>query len=179
GQDQALALGARRLHPLLQLQAKFRINREINVKSIEFSNSGSEEFENYDVKQLEKEIDKILSDASKYFRNNPDMQHIIKKFGKLAFLGHYNDEIYNNDTGLNDNELKKFLKMYDRTYKAPVKRLLMEYYRVLHNPNMEFEGTILDKLNFKPCSICLNGIRYSEQIKSKEDNRSGNGGVAG
>lgn len=143
-----------------KLQAHFSINREMSLKSYERPNSGAEEKENYSVSDLEKKIDDLLKEAGKYFKANPEKQAIIKRFGKLTFLAYVHGNIYTNDSGLNDDELKAFLKMYDEKFKKPVKELLIEYYRVLHNPDMTFDGTLLDKINFRPCGHCLNPNNY-------------------
>jgi len=52
------------------------------------------------------------------------------------------------------------LRMYDEKFKKPVKDLLIEYYRLLHNPEMTFSGTLLDKLNFRPCGHCMNDSNH-------------------
>lgn len=140
---------------IFKLQHHFLILREINPQSIEFENSGQEEIKNYDIKELENKIDSIISDASRYYWDNPDKQSVIRRFGKLTFLAYVNGDIYTNDSGLNDDELKTFLRQYDNNFKTPVKNLLIEYYRLLHNPDMTFEGRLLDKLNFKPCRACM------------------------
>lgn len=141
---------------IFKLQARFLITREINPKSIDYSNSGSEEVKNYNVQDLENQIDEILREAGRFYNANPDKQQIIKRFGKLTFLAYVHGNIYSNDSGLNDDELKDFLRMYDEKFKKPVKDLLIEYYRLLHNPEMTFSGTLLDKLNFRPCGHCMN-----------------------
>lgn len=138
-----------------KMQAMFRITREINPKSIEHSNSGTEEVKNYSILDLENQIDDILREAARFYKDNPDKQQIIKRFGKLTFLAYVHGNIYTNDSGLNDDELKEFLRSYDEKFKKPVKDLLLEYYRLLHNPDMTFTGTLLDKFNFRPCGHCL------------------------
>lgn len=125
-----------------------------NPYSIEYSNSGIEDFSNLSLMELENKIDSILKDAAKYYKENPEKQILIKRFGKLTFLAYVSSDIYRNDTGLNDDELKDFLKFYDFTFKQPVRELLIQYYRVLYNPEMTFDGVLLDKLNFKPCGEC-------------------------
>src|SRR5690606_28021445 len=61
---------------ILKMQANFFITREINPKSIELNNSGSEKVKNYSIQQLENEIDDILREAGKFYRENPDKQQI-------------------------------------------------------------------------------------------------------
>ena len=154
---------------IFKMQAQFRITREIIPESIKKPNSGVTEKENYNVQDLEHEIDEILREAGRFYWENPDKQTIIKRFGKLTFLAFVKGNIFNNDTGLNDIDLKEFLKMYENKFKKPVKDLLVEYYRILYNPEMTFSGLLLDKLNFRPCGHCL-GIFSDddEDINSSE-----------
>jgi hypothetical protein len=112
------------------------------------------EIENYDLQELEREIDKIISQAGRFFVTNPDKQSILKRFQKLTFLAYSAKEIYSNDTGLSDPELKEFLMKYDLSFKKPLKRLLLEYYRVKYNPELSFQGKLLEQLNFRLCSSC-------------------------
>ena len=125
-----------------------------NPKAIDYSNSGSEDYSNLNLEELENKIDEILRAAGKYFKENPNKQQLIRRFGKLTFLAYVNGNIYKNDTGLNDQQLKDFLKEYDQTFKQPVKDLLIQYYRVLYNFQMAFEGSLLDKFGFRLCSEC-------------------------
>jgi len=137
---------------LKQLDIKWNIQRNLN--EIEKDNSGTLDFENYDLSKLESEIDRIIHEAGKYFTSNPDKQSIIRRFQKLTFLAEKREAIENNDTQLNDYELKEFLREYENNFKKPVKELLIEYYRVKYNPDLSFDGKILEKLNFRECSTC-------------------------
>lgn len=148
-----------------KMQARFLITAVINPKSIQFNNSGSKEEKNYSIQNLENEIDSILRDAASFYRNNPDKQDVIRRYGKLTFLAYVHGDIYTNDSGLNDSDLKDFLKMYNEKFKKPVKNLLLEYYRLLYNPDMTFSDTLLDKLGFRPCGSCLDNYYVDSFIK--------------
>lgn len=142
-----------------------------NVSEIEKDNSGIKEIENYDLQELEKEIDKIISEAGRFFVTNPDKQSVIRRFQKLTFLAYSTKEIYSNDTGLSDPELKEFLLKYDQSFKKPLKRLLLEYYRVKYNPELSFQGKLLEQLNFRPCFSCSetdNGNNVINAINDSE-----------
>jgi hypothetical protein len=129
-------------------------NVSLNLREIERENSGIGEVENLNLNELEREIDKIISEAGKFFHANPDKQTIIKRFSKLTFLGYLTTPIYSNETGLADDELKEFLRYYDQMFKKPTKKLLLEYYKLLYNPKLEFRGKLLEQLNFRECSLC-------------------------
>ncbi|MEZ5046575.1 MAG: hypothetical protein R2831_06250 [Chitinophagaceae bacterium] len=63
--------------------------------------------------ELRQEIDQIISEAGRYFVNNKDKQHIIRRFQKLTFLAYRKGNIDINDTELSDDELRQFLLEYD------------------------------------------------------------------
>jgi len=137
---------------LKELDTNHNIQRRI--EEIEKNNSGIEEMENWSLTKLEAEIDKIIYAAGKYFKENESKQDIIKRFQKLTFLAYRNEKIKVNDTELSDEDLKSFLMEYDTKFKKPIMELLFYYYRVLYNPDMSFEGELLERLNFRPCSAC-------------------------
>jgi len=137
---------------LKKLDIRWNIQR--NVNEIERNNSGVESIENLNLAELEVEIDKIISEAGRYFVNNKDKQHIIRRFQKLTFLAYRKGRIDINDTELTDDELKEFLLEYDTKFKKPIKELLIQYYRVKYNPDLSFEGQLLERLNFRSCSVC-------------------------
>jgi hypothetical protein len=135
-----------------------KLDREWNVlrnpEEIERDNSGAESIDNLNLEELELEIGKIMENAGKYFVNNKDKQNIIRRFQKLTFLAYKAEEIDINDTALSDEDLKAFLKEYDEQFKRPIKELLIQYYRIQYNPDLSFEGDLLEKLNFRCCSAC-------------------------
>ena len=83
-------------------------------------------------------------------------KEIISRFQKYTFLAYSTKDIQNNNTRFTDEAIKKFLKQYDVHFKRPIKDLLIEYYRVLHNPDLKFEGNLLEQLGFRPCGACHN-----------------------
>jgi len=127
---------------------------QVNPKAINYENSGVEEKENLSLLQIESRIDSILREAGKFWNENPSKQDIIRRFQKHTFLGYKSKEIENNDTHLSDKELKVFLINYDTKFKKPIKDLLIEYYRIKLNPDLQFEGRILEQLGFQCCSSC-------------------------
>jgi len=137
-----------------------------NPLAIDYSNSGLEDFSNLNLSEVENRIDEIIREAGKYYKENPEKQRLISRFGRLTFLAYVYGDIYNNDSGLNDEDLKTFLKFYDRTFKQPVKELLIQYYRVIHNPTMTFDGSLLEKLNFKQCGACHRHLHSNPDKKN-------------
>jgi hypothetical protein len=129
----------------------------MNPKAIDYENSGVEVKENLNLEELEKRINKFISDAGQYFINaDQEKKEIIRRFQKYTFIAYSNKDIQNNNTRYTDEAIKKFLKQYDVHFKRPIKDLLIEYYRVLHNPELKFEGNLLEQLGFKQCGACNN-----------------------
>lgn len=151
---------------VFRLQSAFGV--QMNPASINFDNSGVEEIENLELPDLELKIDELIRKAGRYFNESPpDKKELLNRFQKYTWLAYSHKEITNNTTGLSDTELKDFLREYDKEYKKPVKNILIEYYRILYNPDMKFEGTLLEQLGFKPCAECHEHYKVIEQIDIK------------
>ena len=146
-----------------------RYGIQSNIGEVDYKNSGAEEKENLDLPELEKRIDSLLNEAGSFFRNSDSVhQNIIRKLGKLTFLAYSYKKIYSNDSGMSDEALKGFLGSYDIKFKKPIKVLLREYYRVLYNPEMKFEGKLLEALGFRPCGSC-HGQYSSLPVENSEN----------
>ena len=136
-----------------RMVAAFGINEVI--KQVRYDNSGVEFRENLNLAELEDVINDLIMQASKFIVNiSPLEQTVIKRFGKLTFLAYTKREIANNDTGFSDEQLKEFLKKFADDYKVPITKCLEEYYRVYFNPELKFNGALLEELGFKRCSSC-------------------------
>lgn len=138
---------------LRKLDVRWNIKRQ--VAEVEYNNSGAEVIHNYDLKELECRIDAVISDAGKFYVSNKEKQPVIRKFQKLTFLAYIQGPIAINDTVLSDVELKEFLHDYNLRFKNPIKHLLIEFYRIKFNPDLSFDGYLLEQLNFKPCTECV------------------------
>ncbi len=135
---------------------------------VKWDNSKVKNIENYELKELEKElkeleekIHNIIRDSKIYFRENPDKQEIIKRFQKRTYLAYKDDEILDNNTAFSDAQLKEFLLFFDENFKQKIWKLLIEYYKVKFNPELSFEGKLLEQLNFRPCQACHNNNKVS------------------
>jgi len=58
--------------------------------------------------------------------------------------------------------VKDLLKKYDNEFKKPLKKMLIEYYRLKHNPEIRMEGEVLELLGFKPCAFCHDDVFFVE-----------------
>lgn len=137
------------------VQLRFIYVGEINEKSIELKNSGVSFNENYSMEQLQKRIDSLLDEFNEYFHSNPVVREILYRYQKWTFLAFRDKPIENNFTGISDTDLKHLLKGIEEKWKKPVKDFLVEYYRIKFNPDLEFDGQILDKLGMRSCGKCL------------------------
>ncbi|MFD2787051.1 hypothetical protein [Hymenobacter rubripertinctus] len=135
------------------MQNYFRITDDI--KPVEYKNSGIEIFENLDLSGLEDKIDDLLKSVTNFIiESNTEIREIIMRYGKRTFLAYTKHEITDNDTALNDKDLRKFLEDYSQKFKIPIEKYLSEYYRVYFNPDLQFEGPLLEEVGFKKCSLC-------------------------
>jgi hypothetical protein len=139
---------------VMRLRLKWGI--ETNPNAIIISNSGSTEIENLNIEDLERKIDLTIKNAGKFYYENEKNKTILHKFSKFTYLAYKAEKIEKNETIYSDEEIKILLKDYDNKFKRPLKGMLIEYYRLKHNPNINFEGTILEKLGFKQCGHCHN-----------------------
>ena len=127
----------------------------VKIEEIIKDNSGTESLLNSELSKLENQINNLLKEAGKYYYANSKHTKILKQYSKFAFLGTYNEPLYNNNTGYSDEEVKSFLVIYEEKFKRPIKDMLRNYYRVKFNPELEMEGYLLDQLGFRPCSHCF------------------------
>lgn len=123
--------------------------------AVDYDNTGATEFDNLNLDDLEDRIDSVLRAAGNFYKDNPDKQSVIKRFQKFTYLAYKNEEIRNNDTELTDTELKSFLFEYDYKFKKPFKDLLLQYYMVRFNPDLKFNGLLLEQLGFRKCKSCF------------------------
>jgi len=125
-----------------------------NPRAIIKENSGLIQMENLTLDEMEKKIDGLIKEAGRYYFNSNKNKVILRRFSKYANIAYKNDDIYNNDTGYSDEEVKSLLKDYDIKFKKPLKHLLVQYYRIKLNPEIKMEGYLLEDLGFKPCAHC-------------------------
>ena len=136
----------------MRLQLAFRIS--INPKAINYENSGNTDFSNVTVAELENSIDNLLRAAGRFYYASEKNTQILRQFGKYSCIAFNDNPLNNNDTDYSDHEVKEFLKEYHQQFKLPLRKLLIEYYRVKLNPDLDFEENLLEVLGFKKCGNC-------------------------
>lgn len=135
-----------------RLQAAFDV--QTNPQAINYENSGYNELENEDLGELEKKIDGLIKAAGRYYYKDDKHKEILKAFSKKSFYAHRTGPIEENRTGFSDQEVRLLLKEYEEQFKKPLKRMLITYYRLKFNPDIQMEGHFLEALGFKPCGHC-------------------------
>ena len=77
--------------------------------------------------------------------------------------------VKDNDTGINDKEIREILLKLEFDVKDPLKQLLVNWYRAKQNPELKFDGKILDQLGFKACPRCASaGFVHKDKQKKVE-----------
>ncbi len=137
---------------VMRLQARWGI--VTNVNAISRGNSGHLELDNITIKDLESRIDNLIKSAGRFYYRSAKTKAVLRQFSKYAFLGDQDEPIKNNRTGSPDHEVKELLRYYNNHFKKPLKKDLIEYYRLKLNPNIQMEGYFLENLGFKPCGSC-------------------------
>ena len=141
-----------------------------NPTAIKRDNSGWTEIVNYNLEEIEQRIDELIREAGRYFNESDKNRIILKRFNKYTHLAYHEEPIENNDTGYSDEIVKALLKDYNTKIKRPIKKLLIEYYRLTLNPDLKLEGNLLNQLGFKPCGQCCDGNNDTETITDLPDN---------
>ena len=143
-------------------------NFQVNVKKIYVENSGVTIFENQSIKQIEAEIDFLLKEAQHLTDSYPT---VIRKYGKFAKQNLSRKVFKDNDTGISGKEIREILLKLEFDVKNPLKKLLVNWYRAKQNPELKFDGKLLDQLGFKACSVCSSKHRID---KNQNDSKNSN-----
>lgn len=125
---------------LKKLEAQFFLKNP--PSKIIAKNSGVTHFDNMDLEKLEREIDGLIFDAAKFRNKDNSTNKLIRDKG---YGTNKSEEAKNPDSPL---------YVWHNTYKVPIKAMLMHYFRVKFNPNLVFDGQLLDQLGFRPCINC-------------------------
>ena len=140
---------------VFEMRLSMAFNVKINMKAINYSNSGVHEIEDLSLVDIENKIDNLVKEAGRYYYASPENTKILKKYSKRTFLARRGEMLSDNDTGLSDDEVRKFLLDYEERFKLPIMHYLKEYYRMKYNPDLSIDEKLLNFLNFRPCVACV------------------------
>jgi len=152
-----------------KMRAELKWGFSIYLEEVVYKNSGFLGYDNICIEELEGKIDKLLKSAGLFYYSSDKNTIILKRFGKLTFLAYKQESIYNNETGYDDDKVKVLLREYDNEFKKPLKDLLIKYYMLKFNPDIEIKKSLLDSIGFRQCSHCIN-LSKSEVLSIKEVN---------
>jgi hypothetical protein len=139
---------------------------ELNL--VFFENSGAAGVVNENLNAISIQIDRILREAGKFYYASPKNTAILGQYQKYASLGYYNTPLHSNRTGYSEDEVKKFLREYNEQYKKPLKKLLTSYFCVHYNPELSFNGFLLEELGLRCCQAC----GQTNYLTTKDKNRA-------
>ena len=137
----------------IRLSADFNVPLT-QIDRVEAVNSGVQSFENLDLPSLKKMIEELLRNAGRYYYESEKHTAILKVFQKKTYLAHISEPLRTNNTSYSDDEVKGLLTEYSSQFKQPLQKMLVEYYKVKFNPELSFDGQLLERLGFLPCGSC-------------------------
>lgn len=131
-------------------------------EAVRYDNSGHEAMENLNLEDLELRIDNILDELSQFISgSNLITRKAIVKYDKYTYCASKDSAFPEvlpdamDELGITEDKLRSFLKVYEARFKTPTANLLKHYYRVKFNPDLLFEGALLDQLNLRKCNACF------------------------
>lgn len=131
--------------------AKIRINLAMGweleypcINAVEIMNSDSTFFEEYDLESLKKQVHQIMFDADKFRSSSEEVKKQINN------LGYGTNKLQ--ERHINGHPINVWHKI-----KIDLKNTIQTYFRVRLNPDLNFDGSLLDQLGFRPCSMCGEG----------------------
>jgi|GEM_PF-5633061 len=127
---------------------------------VEKPNSGVAVYNNASISEIIEAIKKLSADIDDFFKRD-DNATVARNLIDKLFLKDKPD--IPRPLGLPTEIVRKALMDLDDFNKLFI-RLATEYYLALFNPKNEFDSTILDALNFKPCGSCYGANWRNDQF---------------
>jgi len=141
----------------------FKINHKFNVKLthenlnfVDIDNSGSQITRDYSLEELESNILRFATEYADMCTQYPDIfpkytlkAFLTKKPEKLNFIP---KDYYMHNRA---DEFIEILRSFFNNVQLPTFELLKEYYMIYFNPELKFEGQLLEQLGLKTCQLCL------------------------
>lgn len=126
---------------ITRMTFEFRLGYPPTVNSLEAPNSGIETIENLSLDRLRADIDRQLEEAARMRSSSDPASGIIRRLGNLSHKR------------FDDEETNRVLREW-RALKQNVKKNLVEYFKVSLNPDLKFDGMLLEQLGFRQCRSC-------------------------
>lgn len=126
---------------LARMSMRFRLQNTAGLKELMANNSGVARQANPKLEALCEEIDELIDEAEAIRHGGDRKAAVIRMMGHRAHLSH------------EDAYVTRVLSEW-RALKARIKALLIVYFRVTLNPELTFDGRLLEQLGFSPCPAC-------------------------
>ena len=142
-----------------QNQFRQAIKNEFKVEEVKFANDERDNKGIREVVQGTKEemvvlIENLFDDEQTFFNDNPQWQHVINELGPYAYLGNGDNDLNYRLPRFSDKDVRSFLREYQKNFKAPITEALQVYFRIVYNPDLNFEPSFLGQLKFRACAFC-------------------------
>jgi hypothetical protein len=135
---------------LLRLCGRFKIKRS-ELILVDRITTGVEKV---DLKGIDYQINCLLGKAGAFYHASDKNRAILWKYGRHTSLAYTNKTLYANNTGFGDDEVKMFLINYDVQFKKPLKKMLITYYRLQFNNELQFSSSLVKLFNLELCRRC-------------------------
>jgi hypothetical protein len=151
-----------------RLQIKFNLQNP--PKPVEMGGNGVQGIKTLSEKELEAEIDKLISAASEHYRSSTKVNSILVDHGLSKNTYWVTSKKYREmeitcycikckkglqTTGYSDAEVREVLLEFYNKIKRPIINYLIDYWIIKLNPGLNFDKNILEQLEFKPCNLCI------------------------
>lgn len=155
---------------LMHVNNKYQPEPRIrDITEFEIRNSGIEDMNNNDLKEIENKINQLIKESGAYYHESSQNTIVLQHYARWTNNAYGNKPFPSNDTGYTDKEIREILKDYDKRFKFPLKIYLKEYYRRKNNPELKMDQKILEELGFVACLACRN--QEHEQNKDPQSLR--------
>lgn len=154
---------------------KFSLVYPTDLELVSGGNSGIDLKKNYDLVELEREIDLLIKNAAQYYYSSEMNKEILRRFRNRMWMRHEKYPVKNNYTKYLPQQIKNVLQHQYTNFNDPTFFLIKEWLRIKFNPELRFEGKLLEQLGFKNCHICY--PTYIPSIKQEECEDSGDAGI--
>tara|TARA_Y200000002_G_scaffold134156_1_gene110634 strand:- start:2645 stop:3820 length:1176 start_codon:yes stop_codon:yes gene_type:complete len=159
---------------LMRVESRFGVKKGL-LKEEDFirkgKNSGIQKKENITKSEREESIKTLLEHFYYYSTSNSKISTIFGFVVRKTFLRKNDykleslrDEIQTRyrDIDISIKDLSNILETIDIKFKQPLFDHLMDYWRLVLNPNLKFDKPFLETLKFKKCSVCFPDTVSSE-----------------
>ena len=151
-----------------KLKWKFGLEERPDV--VDYKNSGVEIIENLNLEELESEIENKIEKTISWYNSSNKIRVMLDNFGVSSYIYKDKRKPYYNRTNYSNKEIWTVLREFEEEYKTPITFMLREYYKVKYNPELKFEGSLLEQLGFEPCRQCYDS-KYIDEFE-RRDNKS-------